>query len=165
MKILQTQIDKYWLKVLPAVIRVTYGGRYIIVKGKTIPGALYFIQLGYGWFNSKKPGTNTWYQHFYNHIKKNPRKRFSVRVLLKTSDVAALIRREQDELDAARYDNQCLNNNITAYIPQYNEATRMYGWLEPGTVLNFRKYLMSKVRRDRVRAYSRKRLQGPARSA
>ena len=163
-KILQPLIDKYWNALLPAVIRVTYGGKYVIVKGKTIAGALYFIQLGYTWFRSDKPGTNNWYEHFYNHIKRNPGKRFSVRVILKTSDIAELLKKEQDELDKCRWDSDCLNNNVEAYIPKYNEETQMFGWIEKGVILGFRKHLKSKIRKDRVRAYNKMRQPKPAMS-
>lgn len=162
MSFLQAHIDKYWLNVLPCVFRVTYGGKYIIVKGKTVAGSLFLIQKGYGWFRESIVKPDTLYAHFYRHIKDNPRKRFSVSILLKTADTLALLKREQDELDKARFDQNCLNNAVESYIPKFNESTGLYGWLEKGSVLNFRKYLKSKTRRSQLRLYSRKQPPTPA---
>lgn len=143
--------------MLPCVFRLTYGGKYIIVKGKTVAGSLFLIQKGYGWFSESKVERDALYLYFYRFIKGNQGKRFSVRIILKTSDTLALLKREQDELDKSRFDPNCLNNNIEAYIPRYNEETGMYGWLSQGPVLNFWKYLKSRTRRDQLNSYSRKR--------
>lgn len=155
MSIIQHLIDKYYHMQLPCVYRLSYGGKYVIVKGKTLAGSLFFIQKGYGWFDVVEKKDSALYGHFYTHIKETTAGRFRVRVLLKTANTYALLKREQNELDKGRYDQNCLNNNTEGYIPQYNEQTGLYGWLDKGSVLNFKNYLKSKARKVQLDSYKK----------
>lgn len=141
-------IDKRVLKnpLAGVVFRLTYNGKYIIVKGKTLAGSLFLIDKGYGWYRSRYDNNKTLYRHFYNHIKENPGHRFSCRVLLRSKNHYNLLKREQNELDLSKFDNNCLNNNTEAYIPQQDPFTGDFGWIPKMSVLSFQKYLKSKIR-------------------
>lgn len=58
-----------------------------------------------------------------------------------------LLKAEQKALDAGRKDPACLNNNVLAYIPDYNESTGMYGWIRKGAVLNFKNWLKNRAKK------------------
>lgn len=58
-----------------------------------------------------------------------------------------LLKAEQRALDAGRNDPACLNNNVLAYIPDYNDETGMYGWIRPGAVLNFKNWLKTRAKK------------------
>lgn len=145
--ILQNQIDKYAKKrtINGCVYKLTYGGKYIIVKGKTLAGSLFQVQKGYTWFEDKMDAAL--YAHFYRHILKNPNKNFTVRVLLHSRNSYNLLKKEQSELDKRRFDCNMLNNSMEAYIPLYKEATATFGWIERVSVMNFQKYLRSPKRK------------------
>lgn len=150
-------IDKYVLKNPGAgvVFRLTYAGKYIIVKGRTLAGSLFLIDKGYEWFTPKKATNETLYKHFYNHIKRHPGKRFRCRVLLKSKNHYSLLKREQTELDKARFDPKCLNNNIESYIPQQSDITGDFGWIPKRSVSIFMNYLQSKQRAAILEKYSK----------
>lgn len=145
MPILQHLIDKYQHKTNHYVYRLSYAGKYVIVKGKTLAGSLYFIELGYGWFNGAVAKKQPLYLHFYQHIKANPGGRFRVKVLISTLNQYNLLKKEQQELNKARFDPLCLNNTTEAYIPLYSDVTESYGWMERSAVLNFKKWLKREV--------------------
>lgn len=147
------------------VYRLTYAGKYIIVKGKTIDGSLFLVERGYGWFTEKKVEKDALYLYFYRHIKRNPNFRFTVKILARTIDQRQLLLREQQELDKARYDKKCLNNNVEAYIPRWNELTQKYLWLDKMPVLSLKKYLKSPQRKAFLQKYKLKLRPGLARSA
>ena len=153
--ILQNQIDKYLSKrtINGCVFRLSYGGKFIIVKGKTLTGSLFQVQKGYTWFDEKMDGAL--YAHFYRHIKNNPNKKFTVRVLLHSLNPYNLLKREQKELDAGKYNPNMLNNSQEAYIPVYNESTGKHGWIDKVHILNFQKYLKSATRSAHLREYKR----------
>lgn len=150
-------IDKYVLKNATAgvVYRLTYANKYIIIKGKTLAGSLFLVDKGYSWFAPKKGENDIFYKHLYNHIRRHPGKRFRCRVLLRSKNAYSLLKREQKELDMARFDKNCLNNNVESYIPQQNPFTEDYGWIPKMSVLSFRKYLKSKVRAEVLQKYSK----------
>jgi hypothetical protein len=153
--ILQNQIDKYLKRrtINGCVYRLTYGGKFIIVKGKTLAGSLFQVQKGFGWFTDNMD--NALYSHFYKHIKSNPGKKFTVRVLLHSSNPYNLLKREQKELDMGRYNPNMLNNSLEAYIPIYNEFSGKYGWIDKVYIMNFQKHLKSPTRAARLKEYKR----------
>lgn len=162
MPTLEQLIKENRLKVLPAVYKLWYGQKYIIVKGKTIGGSLFLIERGFSWFNKKMDNNGILYRHFYSYIKSKPSLSFELEIILKSADALCILKKEQDELDKARYDRYCLNNQIEAYLPQYNEATGMYGWIEKSAILSFQKYLKSKCRARLLSTYRPKKRQVPA---
>jgi len=164
--ILQNQIDKYLAKnaINGCVYKLSYGGKYIIVKGKTLTGSLFFIQNGFSYFNPRKAAKDTLYLHFYNHILETPNGKFRVRILLKSKNAYSLLRREQYEIDKNMYDKSFLNNTVEAYIPKINAFGDAYGWIPMHAVMNFQKYLNSKVRKDLMAKGKKKQQQVLAKS-
>ena len=141
------------------VYKLSYAGRYIVIKGKTLVGSLVILADTLASFN---PGASRFkdhlYTHLYNHILECPGGRFRLKIMSTAStdqDFYDLLKTEQNLLDAAKYDTSCLNNQIEAYIPLYNENTRMYGWIPRAAVMNFRKYLRSAERKALLRQYKK----------
>ena len=66
-----------------------------------------------------------------------------------------LLKNEQLYLDEGRYDPRCLNNQIEAYIPKYNENTGMYGWIPKNAVMNFNRWLGSPDRKSHADQYKK----------
>lgn len=149
--------DEYF-EVESTVYKLYYGDRYIIVKGKTLTGSIYLIERGYAAFISagggsgnksggqgqkEGDGKNTFYFKFYSYIHDNPKLQFNVQVLLESNNPYELLKLEELQLRASIRDKKCLNNNVTAYIPKYNKKSTMYGWINKGSVLAFKKFLAS----------------------
>lgn len=125
------------------VYRLSYAGKYIIVKGKTLIGSLNQIQDGYSWYDEDSLKDNVFYlyRHFFSHIKANPKGRFRLKMLSRSTNPYFLLKREQLELDKGRFDSNMMNNSTEAYIPIYREKTGLYGWVSPAHVMNFKKWL------------------------
>lgn len=147
------------------VYKLSYASKYIIVKGKTIHGSLMLVEKGYWWFNDKKAENSVLYLHFYRHVKKHTRGRFTIKVLLATTDQRELLLREQQELDKCRFDKKCLNNSVEAYIPVWNELTGKYLWLDKMAVMSLKSYLKSPQRKALLKQYKTNLQPKPARSA
>lgn len=146
--------------VTEIVYKLSYAGKFIIVKGKTLAGSLIIISNTFNNYskNDKIP-VNHLYKHLYDHFKSNEGRRFRIKTLAKKGRKISqynLIKREQMELDKNRFNPLCLNNQLEAYIPIYNQITDMYGWLERSAVMNFKKWLSSKERTAYIKRYSMK---------
>ncbi len=158
---LEYLIEKYHKKDIPEVVyRLSYSGKFIIVKGRTLCGSLIIISDTYNQYQAdSKRFKGHLYRHLYDHFKANPGGKFRVKVLCKVKkDIGhyALLKREQMELDRYRYSPYCLNNALEAYIPLYNDLTDKYGWLDKMGVLSFKKWLNSKARAAYVKRYNKK---------
>jgi hypothetical protein len=136
--------------------KLFYGNKYIIAKGKTLAGSIFLLEKGYAYFlvggggqgnnatgegHKEGDGKNSYYHKLYSYIKKNPGLMWRLEVLLETNNGYDLLKREQQELNAAIKDKNLLNNNLYSYIPKYRSTTKMYGWLNKGSVLAFKKFL------------------------
>lgn len=150
------------------VYKLSYSGKFIIVKGKTLAGSLIIISKTYLQYKQdSKRFTGHLYKHLYDHFKANESGRFRIKTLAKKGRKSSqydVIKREQMELDRNRYNPLCLNNQLEAYIPLYNPSTDSYGWLDRITVMNFKRWLSSKERIAYVKRYGMKPIQEPARS-
>lgn len=149
--------DEYF-EVESCVYKLYYGDRYVIVKGKTLSGSVYLIERGYaamltagggtGWGRGGQgqkewDGVNTYYFKFYSFIQKHPGLQFKIELLLESTNHYDLLKTEQLALNESIKDSKCLNSNLTSYIPIYRKKTRMYGWINKGSVLAFKKFLAS----------------------
>lgn len=166
---LDNLIKKYKNKdVNQVVYRLSYSGKFIIVKGKTLAGSLIIISNTFQQYKEdSKRFTNHLYRHLYDHFKANECGRFRIKTITKKGlkiDQYVLLKREQMELDKNRYNPKCLNNSVEIYIPQFNDSTNMYGWLERSDVMNFKRWLSSKERTAYVKRYGMKPVQEPAKS-
>jgi hypothetical protein len=151
---LENLIEKHKKQdVHEVVYRLSYAGKFVIVKNKTLSGGLFFIALGYPSYINKGSVPNLsdpLYKHFYDHVIENPGKRFTVRILAKKGRKTGhyeLLKTEQKALDANRYNECCLNNATEAYIPLWSESKGKYGWLDKTAVMSFKRWLESNQRK------------------
>lgn len=147
------------LETESCVYRLYCGKKYVIVKGKTLAGSIYLIDRGYAAFiaagggtgnreggvgQNEYDGVNTYYMKLYKFIRENPTLPVHAEVVIESSNHYLLLKVEQMELDAAFKDKNCLNNNITSYIPIFRKKSQSYGWINRGSVLAFKKFLKNR---------------------
>lgn len=132
--------DNYSLE--SAVIKISYGKKYVIAKCKTQARYLKTMENDLNAFvrGGKNSPTGTYF-HLYNYVKSHPDNVFKVECLLESSNGYELLKREQLELDLGRNNKNFLNNQVVALIPEYDEAAGSYGWISINSVLNFQKWL------------------------
>lgn len=140
------------------VYRLSYAGKFIIVKGATLCGSLIIID---GTYHHYRPEKSTYdkhlYKHLYDHYNAHEGGRFRVKVIARVSPKLSqyqLLKREQMEIDKNRFNPACLNNATEVYIPLYNAETNMHGWLERTAVMSFKRWLGSKERRQYLKRYA-----------
>lgn len=166
---LENLIKKYKENdVNEVVYRLSYAGKFVIVKGKTLTGSLIIIS---DTFKQYKPGIERFkyhiYRHLYDYLLSTPSGRFRVKELSKISDKVdyyQLLKKEQKELDKNRFNPNNLTNSIEAYIPKFNKKTQSFGWLPTTAVLSFKRWLNSKERQAYLSKYTGKQHQEPAKS-
>jgi hypothetical protein len=159
---LETLIEKYTDRrrdKKEVVYHLSYAGKFLIVKGKTLCGSLIIIANTWEQFTRGRDRfKDHLYTHLYNHVWGKSGYPFKVNIIAKVGPKFSqyeLLKREQMELDKHRYNTLCLNNAIDVYIPKYNEETGMYGWLEKTAVMNFNRYLESKQREAYIARYTK----------
>jgi hypothetical protein len=124
------------------IIKISYGKKYVIAKCKTQARYLKTMENDLNAFIRGGKNSETGTYHFlYNYVKAHPGQPFIVETLLETNSGYELLKREQQELDAGRNNPHFLNNQVAALIPQYDEATGMYGWISVNAVRNFQRWL------------------------
>lgn len=155
MEILVNLLKKYKERreINGVVYKLSYGGKYVIVKGKTLTGSLYFIQLGFTWFRKDTDNPKVLYRWLYKHVVDNPGKRWRLKVLSKSKRPYFLLKREQMEIDRNQYDNNFLANTLEAYVPEFDENKGMHNWISVSDVLLFRKYFKSRKRKALLKQY------------
>lgn len=127
------------------VTKVKFGNAYVIVKCKQHYDAMKRIQDAlHAFLRGGQNNPTGLYYHLFEYVKKHPDNKFQVSVLKESESTYELLKLEQELLDAGRGDKNCLNNATQAYIPQYNDETKLYGWIPPHAVLNFRNWLKSR---------------------
>lgn len=141
-KIADIRIKSY-MAVDPCVFKLVYNERYVIVKAKSMDGTCKGIQKSLNQFldgsNCQRDPGNMYY-HFFTYVEKNEGHTFSVQLIMETTNAYELLKAEQILLDGAKKNKKCLNNNVDAYIPQYNDSTDMYGWIPKWCYLSFMKW-------------------------
>ena len=146
------KINGSW-DVEKCVIRVNYGRAYIIIKCKNQINTLQKLEKDIAaYFRGNEPNPGSLYYNLLLYCKRNPKNQFSVQTLLESDNALDLLKAEQIALDQARYDKHCMNNNVEAYIPQYNEETGLYGWITKGEALNFRNWFKTRPSKPRKKA-------------
>lgn len=149
-------IPEEYFEVESCIYRLSYGDRFVIVKGKTLTGSIYLIERGYRAFLTSGGGTgrqrggegqnewdgvNAYYFKLYKYIHDHPNQNFKVEVLLESNNHYQLLKAEEDELQKELSNPKCFNSNVSAYIPVYRKKSGMYGWINKGSVLAFKRYL------------------------
>jgi hypothetical protein len=142
------------------VYKLSYAGKFIIIKGKTLCGSLIIINNVFKQYSpEKKRFDGHLYKHLFDHyLEAAGTGRFRVKILARVNTKTTLydvLKREQMELVKHRYNPDCLNNTLDAFIPLYNEDTNMYGWIDKGTVLSFHRWLNSKAYKVYKKRYSK----------
>lgn len=136
------------------VYKLTVSGKYLIVKAKSLESSLFFIDKGFQAFlmrggqrrgmvncgKGQKEGdtNNTFYMPLYKLLKKNVNAPVSVEILLESDDAFELLKCEHEALNLAIRDKKCINTNVKAYIPVFNEKTQMYNWISKEDVDKFK---------------------------
>jgi hypothetical protein len=133
------------------VCKVMYGTKkFVIVKCKDSMGSLKRIENSLNAFiRGGKNDPSGVYFHLFNYVTNNPGKKFKVEYLFESDSGYELLKKEQEEIDAAKRNPNFLNNQVEAYIPQYNDETEMYGWITKQEVLNFRRWQKNRQRNQR----------------
>lgn len=158
---LRYQVEKHRAKDTQFVVyKLSYNSKYIYIKGKTLAGSLIILT---DTLNSFSEGNHErfeghLYSHLFNHVLDRPGGRFRIDILATAEgneDFYFLLKEEQMLLDASRYDENCLNNQIGVYIPQYSEKTGMYGWIPKQDVMRFNRWLNSKERASLAAQYKK----------
>ena len=142
------------------VYKLSYLGKYIYIKGKTLAGSLIILA---DTLNSFSEGNDDrfkghLYTHLYNHLLDRPGGRFRIKIIATAQDDGdfySLLQQEQMAIDAGRYDKDCLNNQLEAYIPQYSEKSGMFGWIPQPAVMNFKRWLTSAERQLHADQYKK----------
>lgn len=132
--------------VKSCVYKMLFNDRYIIVKAKDHQLSVQVMQKALNQFfrnSESQHNPENLYYHFFSYIKKHKEGKFVVEILVESDNPYQLLVSEQTELDKAKGDNRCLNNNVDAYVPQFNEITGTYGWISKNAYLNFKKWLKS----------------------
>lgn len=139
------------------VYKLSFAGKFIIVKGKTLYGSLLIIGDTFDYFTlNKNKYKKHLYIRLYNHYIKHRHMRFTVRVLAKKDRKTGqfdLLKREQMELDKYFNKPECLNNTKDAYVPQFQPVSRKYGWMEPSEVRRFKRWLKSAQRASYIKRF------------
>lgn len=154
-------VDKYKKNDIQFVVyKLSYAGKFIFIKGKTLAGSLIILT---DTLNSFSEGNDDrfkghLYTHLFNHILDRPGGRFRVKIIAsaeKNEDFYSLLKQEQMCLDEFRYSQNLLNNQTEAYIPKYSEKTGMYGWIPKVAVMNFNRWLSSAERLAHAAQYKK----------
>jgi hypothetical protein len=122
----------------PAVYKIVFGKKYFIWKGKSLLQSCEAIgkQLHKPVSLKELPLSDNHLFHVVSHIIKTRCMSGSVQVLDYNKTPLQLIKREQQELDKAINDPNCLNNNEQAYVPVTNhfinegDKQRFLKWYE-----------------------------------
>lgn len=144
----------------PCIVKITYGLKYIIVKCMSQPASLKTIENALNaYIRGGKNNPNGMYYFLYEYVKKHPGLDFHVETIFASTSGYQLLCREQEELDKGRSGKKMLNNQLEAYIPAYNQEKKMYGWIPPVDVMNFRnwrkKHKAPRAKRSKVAAAPR----------
>lgn len=146
---LKSLINKYIQNDIYFVVyKLSYSGKFIYIKGKSLAGSLIIFTDTLNSFKKEKKDrfSEHLYTHMYNHIIECPGGRFTANILAfvdRTTSFYDLLKKEQMMLNNDRYNSKCLNNQTEVYIPNYNESTRMFGWIPADAVRNYKKWIKS----------------------
>jgi len=131
----------------PSVYKLSFEGKYVIIKAKDHSQSISVIQKSLNQFlrgSEFQHEKGNLYYHFFYFVSKKKKGEFLVECIIESDSAYELLKAEQIELDKSKKDKSCLNNATQAYIPQFKEETGMYGWIPKSAVLNFKKWLKNR---------------------
>lgn len=155
---LQYAINKYRENDEHQVVyTLTYAGKVLVVKGKTLAGSL--INISEGLYRYRENTDNGrfkehLYKKFYDHFINNVG-RLRIKILAKYDEQTShfdLLKKEQTEIEKNNSD-KILNSYDEAYIPKYNKATGLYGWLNSEDVNKFQGWMITRRRNNEMKRY------------
>lgn len=129
----------------PSLVKVSYDNKYVVVKCKKQSSSLKSIENSLNAFI--RGGANRpegLYYHLFNYVKDHPGGHFKVTEILETENIYHLLKAEHEELGKGKNNPDFLNNQVEAYIPEYDYDEKSFGWISQNYVLNFRKWLKSR---------------------
>lgn len=128
------------------VVKLFYGPKkYVVVKSKKEFDTLKAIEKQLAsYLRGNELNTASMYSYLFVYVKKHPNLKFKVVNQLTSDSGYELLKKEQELLDEGRKNRACLNNNIDAYVPQYNVDTQSYSWITVNEYLNFTKWKNSR---------------------
>lgn len=128
----------------PCVVKLHFGNRYLVLKCKNLKTTISIFNHNLKlYLRHRSIADDNLFCHSVKYISRQNISSGSVELILKTDNQYQLLVEEQNQLDAAAQDKNCLNNNFDAYIPEWDEDKQSYGWLSKAAVMNFKKYLSS----------------------
>jgi hypothetical protein len=131
--------------MMGCIYKLYYGETYVVVKAKTYQRSKTIIEYALDRY-LKAGKKDLLYNRFFAYIqayRKTYNHQLLVKVILKSNSPYQLLKKEQEELDKARYDLNCFNNSFDAYVPKGIQGRRKQ-WINRGHYLNF---MMWKKRR------------------
>lgn len=133
-----------------AVIKISYGKKYVIAKCKTQARYLKTMENDLNAFlrGGKNSPAGTYF-HLYNYVKAHPGGIFKVECLLESNNGYLLLKKEQEELDLGRNNPNFMNNQVNALVPAYDDALDSFGWISKAYVLNFQKWFKTVRKRPK----------------
>lgn len=125
------------------VVKIFYGkSKYVVVKCKKEYDSIKSIEKQLASFlRGGKRNEGSMYIHLFDYVKSNPGGSFRVKLILESESPYELLKAEQSALKEGRKDPNMLNNNIEAYIPQFDADSGYYGWLSKADVMNFKRWI------------------------
>jgi len=126
---------------MPCVIKLVVGKRYMIIKCKELSGTIGQIHKAIKNNELGRVKEDNIYFSLLKYMSRTNQEKGIIHVIKATHNPFKLLCAEQSALDKSKGDPQCLNGNDAAYIPQYNETTKQYGWITKDDVTQFQKWL------------------------
>lgn len=133
------------------VYKLWYQERFVIVKCKTLWRSVDNITKGFSFFltgTKKAQKEEDYYHEFFVFVQENPFNDFRVEVILQSNNPLELLICEQKQLNIAKYDPRCMNNNFSAYIPKFTQVNGKKSWINRGYYLNFMQWKKKQTNRS-----------------
>jgi hypothetical protein len=143
--------NRTWLIPVPDEIyetdgcafRLHYGGKYIVVMGRTLIRQIESIEGDISRFTTKNK--KSLYYRFCRHVKENPGKEFSIELAIVSDNPYQLLKTTQSLLDiGAKEKAKCCNKHFKPFISKLIQAPRRPDktpyWISRGHYLNFRSW-------------------------
>lgn len=133
------------------VYKLWYENRFVVVKCKTLFRSVDNITKGFAFFltgTKKAQKEEDYYHEFFSFIQENPFNNFKIEVILQSNNPLELLKCEQRQLNIAKYDPRCMNNNFDAYIPKFTQVNGKKSWINRGYYLNFMQWKKDQANRS-----------------
>ena len=143
------KFDKdYRNKKLHCVVKFSLGRKFIILKCKNLDSTIKSILRQYrAYSRGGKLEKGNLYYHFFKHADKYKKDMVVVDILFEHESPYEILVEELEWLkesivkkDGKTPNQNCLNNNVEPYVPDYDKDTQDYNWISKGDLLNYTNY-------------------------